>query len=138
MTTALGGDVVANVLEHGRTVGVRVLLGGPRPQLADLRALPIRAPGSNSYIRIDQIATINYEAGQTELLREGLRQSLSVTARLEGRDLGSAIQDIQSKLGKELHLPAGTTIEYGGLYQEQQSSFPELLLAPGLAIPLVF
>ncbi len=105
MTTALGGDVVSNVIEHGRTIGVRVLLGGPRPQLADLRALPIRAPSSNSYVRIDQIATINYESGQTELLREGLRQSLSVTARLEGRDLGSAIADIQSKLGKELHLP---------------------------------
>ena len=138
MTTALGGDVVSNVIEHGRTVGVRVLLGGPRPQLADLRALPIRAPSSNSYVRIDQIATINYESGQTELEREGLRQSLSVTARLEGRDLGSAIADIQSKLGRELHLPAGTTIEYGGLFQEQQSSFRELLIALGLAIALVF
>ncbi|MEA2238101.1 MAG: hypothetical protein QOC81_2825 [Thermoanaerobaculia bacterium] len=138
MTTALGGDVVSNVIEHGRAVGVRVLLGGPRPQLADLRALPIRAPSSNSYVRIDQLATINYESGQTELLREGLRQSISVTARLEGRDLGSAIHDIQSKLGKELHLPAGTTIEYGGLFQEQQSSFRELLIALGLAIALVF
>jgi multidrug efflux pump subunit AcrB len=138
MTTALGGDVVSNVIEHGRTVGVRVLLGGPRPRLADLRALPIRAPSSNSYVRIDQIATINYESGQTELEREGLRQSLSVTARLEGRDLGSAIQDIQSKLGRELRLPAGTTIEYGGLFQEQQSSFRELLIALGLAIALVF
>jgi CzcA family heavy metal efflux pump len=138
MTTALGGDVVSNVIEHGRNVGVRVLLGGPRPQLADLRALPIRAPSSNSYVRIDQIATINYESGQTELLREGLRQSISVTARLEGRDLGSAIKDIQSRLATELHLPAGTTIEYGGLFQEQQSSFRELLIALGLAIALVF
>ncbi len=138
MTTALGGDVVSNVIEHGRAVGVRVLLGGPRPQLTDLRALPIRAPSSNSYVRIDQLATINYESGQTEIERDGLRQSISVTARLEGRDLGSAIQDIQSRLGKELHLPAGTTIEYGGLFQEQQSSFRELLIALGLAIALVF
>jgi CzcA family heavy metal efflux pump len=138
MTTALGGDVVSNVIEHGRATGVRVLLGGPRPQLADLRALPIRAPSTNSYVRIDQIATINYDPGQTEIGREGLRQAVSVTARLEGRDLGSAIKDIQAKLGRELHLPAGTTIEYGGLYQEQQSSFRELLVALGLAIALVF
>jgi multidrug efflux pump subunit AcrB len=138
MTTALGGDVVSSVIEHGRAVGVRVLLGGPRPQLADLRALPIRAPSSNSYVRIDQIATINYDPGQTEIGRDGLRQSVSVTARLEGRDLGSAIQDIQTRLGKELHLPTGTTIEYGGLYQEQQASFRELLVALGLAIALVF
>jgi CzcA family heavy metal efflux pump len=138
MTTALGGDVVSNVIEHGRATGVRVLLGGPRPQLDDLRALPIRAPSSNSYVRIDQIATINYDAGQTEIHREGLRQSVSVTARLEGRDLGSAIADIQSRLATQLHLPAGTTIEYGGLFQEQQASFRELLVALGLAIALVF
>jgi multidrug efflux pump subunit AcrB len=138
MTTALGGEVVSNVIEHGRATGVRVLLGGPRPQLDDLRALPIRAPSSNSYVRIDQIATINYDPGQTEIGREGLRQAVSVTARLEGRDLGSAMKDIQTSLGKELHLPTGTTIEYGGLYQEQQSSFRELLAALGLAIALVF
>jgi len=138
MTTALGGDVVSNIIEHGRATGVRVLLGGPRPQLEDLRALPIRAPSSNSYVRIDQIATINYDPGQTEIGREGLRQSVSVTARLEGRDLGSAIGDIQARLGRDLHLPTGTTIEYGGLYQEQQASFRELLVALGLAIALVF
>jgi multidrug efflux pump subunit AcrB len=138
MTTALGGDVVSNVIEHGRATGIRVLLGGPRPQLDELRALPIRAPSSNSYVRIDQIATINYDPGQTEIGREGLRQAVSVTARLEGRDLGSAIKDIQARLGQELHLPTGTTIEYGGLYQEQQASFRELLVALGLAIALVF
>jgi CzcA family heavy metal efflux pump len=138
MTTALGGDVVSNVIEHGRATGVRVLLGGPRPQLEDLRALPIKAPSSNSYVRIDQIASVNYDPGQTEINREGLRQAVSVTARLEGRDLGSAITDIKSQLASRIHLPAGTSIEYGGLYQEQQSSFRELLVALGLAIALVF
>jgi len=138
MTTALGGEVVSNVIEHGRATGVRVLLGGPRPQLDDLRALPIKAPSSNSYVRIDQIATVNYDPGQTEINREGLRQAVSVTARLEGRDLGSAIADIKSQLASKVHLPAGTTIEFGGLYQEQQASFRELLVALGLAIALVF
>ena len=138
MTTALGGDVVSNVIEHGRATGVRVLLGGPRPQLDDLRALPIRAPSSNNYVRIDQIAAINYDPGQTEIDREGLRQAVSVTGRLEGRDLGSAIADIKSQLAGKVHLPAGTTIEFGGLYQEQQASFRELLVALGLAIALVF
>ncbi|HEV7485048.1 MAG TPA: efflux RND transporter permease subunit [Thermoanaerobaculia bacterium] len=138
MTTALGGDVVSSVIEHGRAIGVRVLLGGPRPQLDDLRALPIKSPSSNSYVRIDQIATINYDPGQTEIGREGLRQAVSVTARLEGRDLGSAITEIKSQLASKVHLPAGTTIEYGGLYQEQQSSFRELLVALGMAIALVF
>jgi CzcA family heavy metal efflux pump len=136
MTAALQGDRVSNVIEHGRTVGVRVMLAGPPQQLDDLRALPIR--GANGFVRIGQIASVNYDPGQTEIQRDGLRQSVAVTARLEGRDLGSAIREIQSRLPREVHLPAGMTIEYGGLYSEQQASFRELLGALALAIALVF
>ena len=138
MSAALQGDVVSNVIEHGRAVAVRVWLAGVRPQLDDLRALPIRGTASNGYVRADQVAAIDYDAGQTEIARDGLRQSVSVTARLENRDLGSAIGEIKSRLPHDVRLPAGMTVEYGGLYQEQQASFRELAGALALAIALVF
>jgi len=50
-----------------------------------------------------------------------LRQSIAVTGRLEGIDLGTAVANIKAKLAKELKLPPGMTIEYGGLYGEQQA-----------------
>src|SRR5581483_7238669 len=52
--------------------------------------------------------------------------------------LGTAINAIRSRLQREVHLPPGMTLEYGGLYQEQQSSFRELALTLGLAVALVF
>jgi multidrug efflux pump subunit AcrB len=138
LTIALSGDVVSNVIEHGRAVAVRTWLAGSRPQLDDLRALTLHSSVTNSMVRLSQIASVDYDAGQTEIDRDGLRQTIAVTARLEGRDLGSTIRDIQAKLGHDVHFPAGMTIEYGGLYQEQQASFRELLIALGLAIALVF
>ena len=138
LTAALNGDVVSNVIEHGRSVGVRVWLSTPQLQLDQLRALQLRSPSTNAMVRIGQIATVDYDAGQTEIDRDGLRQTIAVTARLEGRDLGSAMRDIQAQLARQGHLPAGMTIEYGGLYQEQQASFRELLVALALAIALVF
>jgi multidrug efflux pump subunit AcrB len=138
LTIALNGDVVSSVIEHGRAVAVRAWLAGPRPQLDDLRALPLHSPVTNGMVRIGQIATIDYDPGQTEIDRDGLRQTIAVTARLENRDLGSAIRDIRARLARDVHLPAGMTIEYGGLYQEQQASFRELLTALALAIALVF
>jgi multidrug efflux pump subunit AcrB len=136
LAAALQGDAVSNVIEHGRNVAVRVMLAGPPANLDDLRALPIRA--ANGYVRLDQVASIAYDAGQTEINRDGLRQSVAVTARLENRDLGSAIAEIRARLGRDVRFPAGMTVEYGGLYQEQQSSFRELLGALALAIALVF
>jgi len=138
LTVALNGDVVSNVIEHGRSVGVRVWLTTPQLQLDQLRALQLRSPATNAMVRIAQIATVDYDPGQTEINRDGLRQSIAVTARLEGRDLGSAMRDIQALIARQIHLPAGMTVEYGGLYQEQQASFRELFVALALAVALVF
>ena len=51
--------------------------------------------------------------GQTEIRRENLQRDVGVTARLEGRDLGSGVADVQSAVSK-LHLPASIRVEYGG------------------------
>ena len=76
--------------------------------------------------------------GEIEYRREDLKSTVIVTARLENRDLGSAIKDIQKKLSAELPLPQGYTIAYGGAYAEQQQSFKELLTILAMATLLVF
>jgi multidrug efflux pump subunit AcrB len=63
---------------------------------------------------------------------------VSVTARIEGRDLGRTVEEIQQKLAKELPFPKGITLEYGGVYQTQQESFRGLLLVTIAAFMLVF
>jgi multidrug efflux pump subunit AcrB len=61
-----------------------------------------------------------------------------VTARLENRDLGSTVKDIQQQVAAKVHLPPGYTIEYGGDYANQQQSFTELLLILITGALLVF
>src|SRR6185295_7321942 len=108
-----------------------------RTSIEKVRALQIRS-SSGVLFRLDQVSDIEYEKGQTEINRDGLRQTVAVTGRLEGKDLGTGIGEIQSLLAREVKLPPGMTIEYGGLYKEQQASFRELALALFLAIVLVF
>jgi CzcA family heavy metal efflux pump len=83
------------------------------------------------------IASIIQEPGQLENRRENLQRILAVTARLEGRDLGGGIRDVQSAVEK-LHLPPSIRIVYGGTYEQQQQSFRDLVLVLMLAIVLVF
>lgn len=139
MNTAMTGDASSAIIQQERKIDVRVVLPATsRESLDALRAIPIRSPAKNTLFRLDQVADIEYDKGQTEIARDGLRQTVAVTARLEGIDLGSAISAIQAKLAKEVKLPPGMTLEYGGLYREQQSSFQEMTLALGLAVTLVF
>lgn len=76
--------------------------------------------------------------GEIEQRREDLKSDITQTARLENRDLGSAVADLQSALGTQLHLPSDYSISYGGAYSEQQQSFHELLMILSLAVLLVF
>jgi CzcA family heavy metal efflux pump len=138
VTTAMSGDTSTNILQQGRLINVRVIFPAQvRTSLDALRALQVRS-SSGTLFRLDQVADIAYDKGQTEMNREGLRQFVAVTARLEGTDLGTAISQIKSQLAQTVKFPAGMTVEYGGLYQEQQSSFRELALSLVLAVVLVF
>jgi len=71
------------------------------------------------------------------LQRENQRLMVTLTARLENRDLGSAIVDVR-KMMAGIALPAGTTYEIGGQYESQQSSFHDLLYVLALALAAVF
>lgn len=76
--------------------------------------------------------------GEIEQRREDLKSAIVLTARLDNRDLGSAIQEIQTKFKTELSLPQGYSVAYGGAYSEQQQSFKELLFILAMASLFVF
>ena len=138
VTTAMSGDAASSILQQDRVIAVRVIFPPEaRASLDKLRALQVRST-SGVLFRVDQVADVDYDKGQTEIARDGLRQTVAVTGRLEQIDLGSAIAAIKTRLANEVKLPPGMTVEYGGLYQEQQASFRELAVALFLAVVLVF
>jgi len=83
------------------------------------------------------LATVEELPGQTEVRRENLQRNVTVTARLEGVDLGAGVASAQRAIA-DLHLPAAIRVEYGGAFEEQQKSFKDLLLVLVLAVVLVF
>lgn len=137
LNAELLGETPTAVLEGDKVIKVRVLAErGNVTNLESLRNLPLRTP-SGKFVKLSQVAEVFEEPGQLELRRDDLRQNVVVSARLEGRDLGSAMAEIRKRLSADPSLPPGT-IEYGGLYQQQQESFRNLMLVLVLAIVLVF
>ncbi len=76
--------------------------------------------------------------GEMDQKREDLKSNIILTARLNGRDLGSTIAEIQRQFKQQLALPQGYSVSYGGAYSQQQQSFKELLMILGLAVVFVF
>jgi len=135
--TAMLGQKASYVLEGDRVVNIRVRMNTDTTgQIASLRELPLRSLDGRT-VKLSQVADVATEPGQLELHREDLRQLVAVSARLENRDLGSAIAEIKAKLSQDQTLPPGV-LEFGGLYQQQQESFHNLLVVLLASIFLVF
>ncbi len=125
------------MLEKDRILNVRVKADPTTvDRIEKIRQLPIRT-AQGTVVRLDQVADVVMEPGQLELERDNLRQNISVTARLQDRDLGSAMRDVQRVVGENPSVPHGS-IEYGGLYAQQQESFRNLLVVLLTALALVF
>jgi CzcA family heavy metal efflux pump len=137
VNAAMLGETASTVLEGDRVIEIRVK-GQPSDidRLEKIKHLPLRA-SDGTLIQLSQVVDLVEEPGRLELRRDDFREDVAVTARLEGRDMGSAMAEIRRTLAQDKTMPSGT-IEYGGLYQQQQESFRNLLIVLFMAVFLVF
>jgi len=122
----LAGTVATQLPETIKQVGVRVWLPpGERQYDNQLAALPIRAPDGHVFA-LGRVASVTPTPGEAEIVRENLQRMVPVTARLQGRSLGSAVADVKKLLDQKGMLPSGVRYELGGLYAQQQIAFAGL------------
>jgi CzcA family heavy metal efflux pump len=138
LQTALEGNLVGTLPEREQLTALRMVYPGSRSlSVADIGKMNVFLP--DGQLRpITDLATVTIKAGDAEIQRENLQSMGVVSARLEGRDLGGVVRDIQAKVARRIVLPQGYHIEYGGNYAEQQQSFHELLIILVAASLLVF
>ncbi|MFI5183249.1 MAG: efflux RND transporter permease subunit, partial [Vicinamibacteria bacterium] len=136
--TILDGTVASDMVRGDRLIGVRVRYPEAyRSSTERLQTLLVTSPTGQT-VPLSAVAHVEVEEGQTEIHRDNLRNLAAVTGRLEGRDLGSAIAEIKGRLFKEVEIPAGTDVEFGGLYQVQRESFLGLTQVLLLSVLLIF
>ncbi len=136
LASAWLGDVASSLQVGDRSIPVRVRYPDPdRFDPARLAATTLRG-ADGQLVPLASLARPVQATGYGELTRENLRQVALVTARLEGRDLGSAAAEVQQRLGR-LKLPVGYAVEVGGQSESQRQAFRELLLVFGTAAALV-
>lgn len=131
------GAASTDLRRSDRLVPIRVRYPNDfRYQEQNIRQYPILT-ANKQIVPLESLATITKDRGPNELLRENQRLMVTLTGRLEKRDLGSAIADVKKVLAST-QLPVGYIYEIGGQYESQQASFRQLLFVLGLAFAAVF
>lgn len=135
----LEGIVVGSVPEKEQYTDIRFIYPmNNRTPVETIKNMLISTPAGD-YMPLTKFADVSINRGVPEIQREDLQTMGVVTARLDNRDLGGVMKDIQAKLSG-IKLPPFYQIVYGGAYAEQQKSFSELLrilLISGLLVFLI-
>jgi len=132
-----GEPATAPVVANDRAYTIRVRF--PPPARASFEAIKntLFVSSTGKIATLGSLATVVELPGQTEIRRENLQRDVTVTARLEGLNLGDGMQKVQKAVA-DLHVPPSIRIQYGGAYEEQQRSFRDLAFVLALAVVLVF
>lgn len=134
----LDGNVAGNIFDKIQYTPIRLLYNEKANQsVNDIKNSMIALP--NGLLKpLSEFAAVSLAPGVAEINREDLQTLGIVTARLEGGNLGGTVNEIRKQVDKQIKLPAGYTVEYGGAYAEQQQSFKELLAILIIACFFVF
>ncbi|WP_316800257.1 efflux RND transporter permease subunit [Pedobacter frigidisoli] len=125
--TGIQGNMIGDLYDKQQLSPIRMVYPGSRKfSISDISRMKIFLPDGTA-IPIQNLAKVELKPGSAEVERENLQTIGAITARLDNRDLGSVMNDIQSAIKSKVNLPSGYHIEYGGAYKEQQQSFSELL-----------
>jgi len=89
-------------------------------------------------IPLSQVAEVAFENRPYFINRERVQRRIAVQANVVGRDLGTVIAEAQDKIAKQVSLPAGYFVEYGGQFESQQEATRILLSYGAIAIVVIF
>jgi multidrug efflux pump subunit AcrB len=133
-----GGTVATALPQTLKMVGIRVWLPPARRALDDDVGQALLRAADGHLVPLKRIATIVPVTGEPEIMRENLARMVAVTGRIEGRDLGSTVAEIQQLLDRPGFLGKGVTYRLGGLYEQQQIAFSGLVRVFAAAVAAEF
>jgi CzcA family heavy metal efflux pump len=138
-SAALQGEPAATpVVVNDRSYTIRVRFPeSTRASLEQIQNTLITSSSSGKSATFNSLASFSTEVGQTEIRRENLQRYIATTGRFQDMSLGEGMALVQKAVAG-MDVPPQIRVVYGGLFEEQQRSFRDLLFVLGLAVVLVF
>ncbi|MGH9938948.1 MAG: efflux RND transporter permease subunit [Blastocatellia bacterium] len=136
--TAIGGSVATEVIDGRKRFGVVVRLPeSQRREIEAINSLVVPTPGGER-VMLRQVAAIRAAEGPEVVNREDAQRRIVIQSNVRGRDIGSFVAEAQSLIEREVKLPTGYYIAWGGEFENQQRAMRRLYVVVPLALLFIF
>jgi cobalt-zinc-cadmium resistance protein CzcA len=138
--SGFGGKLATDLWEGERRVGVRVKL--PVAEEGDAATLgrlevPLGEDGQ-ARLPLAALAKVHVDVGRTQINREQGGRFLAIKCNIEGRDMGSFVDEAQSRAAREVKLPEGYYFAWGGEFENQRRAMKRLEVIVPVSIAVIF
>ena len=143
VSTSLGGRPAGQLFEGDRRFDIVVRLpNAQRNDLDALGAIPVMLPSVEGQARasvpLRQLAAFNFTDGLNEVSRDNGKRRIYVEANVRGRDLGSFVSEAQKRIDRDVKLPTGMYVEWGGQFQNLQAATQRLAIVVPICFLVIF
>ena len=137
LESGFGGKVAASMWEGERKVDVRVKL--PASSQGDTFSVGrLDVPVDKARLPLSALARVHIDKGRTQINREQGGRFLAVKCNIEGRDMGSFVDEAQLRAAREVHLPDGYYLTWGGEFENQRRAMHRLSIIVPISVLLIF
>ncbi|MBX2985417.1 MAG: CusA/CzcA family heavy metal efflux RND transporter [Bacteroidia bacterium] len=138
VNTAFAGQSAGYVYEGEKRFHLVLRLDEKqRTHLEDIQNLLVSTP-QGTQIPLSQLAKVSIENGPAQIQREDAKRRVVVGFNIHGRDVQSIVEELQSKVGKQLRFAPGYYTTYGGAFENLQKAKDRLMIAVPVALILIF
>jgi CzcA family heavy metal efflux pump len=136
--TAFNGEAVSQVLENQRTFDLVVRFNdAARESMESIASSLIDTP-IGAKVPITQVASVQVDQGPNTINRENVQRRIIVQSNVAGRDLGSVINEIRQKIARDVALPEGYFVQYGGQFEAQEEAARKIMIMSIVSIAGIF
>jgi cobalt-zinc-cadmium resistance protein CzcA len=138
VAAAASGDVISQVIDGQKRYTVALRLPERYRTDADaIRAITLRA-SDGAFVALDQVATIAVTRGPEKIEREEGQRRIVIMSNVRGRDLGSFVDEVRANIARDVTVPPGYYIEYGGQFENQARATRRLLVIVPVVVAAIF
>lgn len=135
---AFNGERVSQVLENQRTYDVIVRFDDSARQSVESISRTLIDTPTGSKVPLGQVAEVRLDQGPNTINRENVQRRIIIQANVADRDLGSVIADVRAAINRNVQLPQGYFVQYGGQFEAQEKASRQITLLSIVAIAGIF
>jgi len=135
---SIGGVEAGQVIRGNERYDINIrLVESFRDSVEAISDLVLKSP-QGAWVKLSEVASVNIESGPPQIRRDDVQRRVVIQSNVDGRDMGGLVTELQERINKEIDMPTGYSVVFGGQFENQQRAQKRLMIVVPLSLGLIF